>query len=62
MGFWFNNPTDAHNCGFTGTTPFNGEHTAGPLAFVTRPNAKTNLGPLCTSPVAGTGGTFTCNP
>jgi len=62
MGFWFNNPADAHNCGFTGTTPFNGEHTAGPLAFVTRPNASTNLGPLCTSPVSGSGGAFTCNP
>jgi hypothetical protein len=62
LGFWFNNPADAHNCGFTGTTPFNGEHTAGPLAFVTRPDATTNLGPLCTSPTSGPGGTFTCNP
>ena len=61
MGFWFDNPADAKNCGFTGSTPFNGEHTAGPLAFVTRPNARTNLGPLCTSPVSGTGGTFACN-
>jgi hypothetical protein len=62
IGFWFNNPADAHNCGFTGVTPFNGQHQAGPLAFVTRPNARTNLGPLCTSPDSGTGGTFTCNP
>jgi len=62
LGFWFNNPTDAANCGFTGSTPFNGEHQAGPLAFVTRPNATTNLGPLCTAPIAGAGGTFTCNP
>src|SRR6476620_11193267 len=62
LGFWFNNPADAGNCGFTGFTPFNGEHHAGPLAFVTRPNAKTNLGPLCTDPSSGSGGTFTCNP
>jgi hypothetical protein len=61
LGFWFNNPADAHSCGFTGITPFNGEHTAGPLAFVTRPNARTNLGPLCTDPVSG-GGSFHCNP
>ncbi len=62
LGFWFNNPADATRCGFTGFTPFNGEHHAGPLAFVTRPNARTNLGPLCTSPTSGSGGTFTCNP
>jgi hypothetical protein len=61
VGFWFNNPADAARCGFTGTTPFNGEHNAGPLAFVTRPNARTNLGPLCTDPVSG-GGSFHCNP
>ena len=54
-------PTPA-NCGFTGSTPFNGEHDAGPLAFVTRPNATTNLGPLCTDPISAGGGTFTCNP
>ena len=29
VGFWFNNPADAAGCGFTGTTPFNGEHNAG---------------------------------
>jgi hypothetical protein len=62
MGFWFNNPADAASCGFTGTTPFNGDHTAGPLAFVTRPNATTNLGPLCTDPISSSSGTFTCNP
>jgi hypothetical protein len=61
MGFWFNNPADAQNCGFTGSTPFNGEHQAGPLAFVTRPDATTNLGPLCTDPVSSTSG-FSCNP
>lgn len=58
VGFWFNNPADASACGFTGFTPFNGEHHAGPLAFITRPNATTGLGPLCTKP-NGSGG---CNP
>jgi hypothetical protein len=50
VGFWFDNPTKAASCGFTGVTPFNGEHTAGPLAFVSRPDAVTHLGPLCTDP------------
>jgi hypothetical protein len=62
MGFWFNDPADAQNCGFTGFTPFNGEHHAGPLAFVTRPDANTNLGPLCTDPITDNGGNITCNP
>jgi hypothetical protein len=62
LGFWFNNPADAQHCGFTGTTPFNGEHNAGPLAFVTRPDAVTALGPLCTDPTATSGGIFACNP
>jgi hypothetical protein len=62
LGFWFNNPADASSCGFTGSTPFNGEHHAGPLAFVTRPDATTNLGPLCTDPISANGGSFTCNP
>lgn len=61
LGFWFNNPNDAAPCGFTGSTPFNGEHHAGPLAFVTRPDATTNLGPLCTDPTSVVGG-FACNP
>jgi len=50
VGFWFNSPADAAPCGFTGSTPFNGEHNAGPLAFISRPNAMTGLGPLCTDP------------
>lgn len=50
LGFWFNNPADAAACGFTGSTPFNGEHNAGPLAFITRPDATTTLGPLCLDP------------
>jgi hypothetical protein len=61
LGFWFNNPADAAGCGFTGTTPFNGEHQAGPLAFITRPNAQTTLGPLCTDPTSSNG-TVSCNP
>ena len=50
LGFWFANPADAAACGFTGTTPFNGDHNAGPLAFITRPSATTTLGPLCLDP------------
>jgi hypothetical protein len=61
LGFWFNSPADAAPCGFTGTTPFNGEHTAGPLAFISRPNAATNLGPLCLSPNTSTV-PASCNP
>ena len=61
VGFWFNDPADAAACGFTGSTPFNGEHHAGPLAFITRPDATTNLGPLCTDPTT-TGTTASCNP
>lgn len=61
VGFWFNNPADAAPCGFSGTTPFNGDHTAGPLAMVSRPSASTNLGPLCTSPVLS-GGVWSCKP
>jgi len=59
VGLWFNAPADAAACGFTGSTPFNGDHNAGPLAFITRPNATSGLGPLCTDP---TGGTPPCNP
>ena len=62
VGFWFNNPADAAACGFTGVTPFNGEHQAGPLAMISRLNATTNLGPLCTDPESASNGTFTCNP
>jgi len=48
VGFWFNNPNDAAACGFSGTTPFNGEHNAGPNAMISLPSATTGLGPLCT--------------
>ncbi len=54
VGFWFNNPADAAPCGFIGTTPFNGSHDAGPLAFISRPSAATGLGPLCTKPNTST--------
>jgi hypothetical protein len=60
VGFWFNNPEDAQQCGFdvTKPTPFNGEHKAGPLAMISLPVAATKLGPLCVSPEEGT----PCNP
>jgi hypothetical protein len=62
VGFWFNNPADAAACGFTGPpTPFNGEHKAGPVAFITRPKADINLGPLCTKPNTSTSPP-TCDP
>jgi hypothetical protein len=61
VGFWFNNPADATACGFSGFTPFNGEHHAGPLAMISLPSATTKLGPLCGSPVFS-GGVFKCNP
>lgn len=63
VGFWFNNPNDAAACGFDPSkpTPFNGEHRAGPLAMVSTPNAKTNLGPLCINPNTSTN-PATCNP
>lgn len=52
LGFWFNNPQDAKDCGFpaddpTKFTPFNGEHNAGPFAMISAPDPKTQLGPLC---------------
>jgi hypothetical protein len=62
LGFWFNNPKDAVACGFDASkpTPFNGEHKAGPLAFVTRqiPGRAAKVGPLCTKPNAQ----GTCDP
>jgi hypothetical protein len=61
VGLWFNDPADAAPCGFAGTTPFNGEHNAGPLAFISRPDATTGLGPLCTNPNTSTI-PATCNP
>jgi hypothetical protein len=60
VGFWFNNPADAAACGFTGTTPFNGEHNAGPLAMESVPDGTTDLGPLCFNPSSSS--PFSCNP
>jgi hypothetical protein len=60
IGFWFNDPKAAKACGFDDThpTPFNGEHSAGPVAMISVPDPDTNLGPLCTSPNSD----GTCNP
>jgi hypothetical protein len=59
VGIWFNTPADATACGFTGSTPFNGEHNAGPNAMISVPNATTKLGPLCLNPSTTPG---VCNP
>jgi hypothetical protein len=63
VGFWFNDPNDAAACGFdvTKPTPFNGEHQAGPLAMISKPDATTKLGPLCTNPDTSTS-PATCHP
>ncbi len=45
LGFWFNRPADAAACGFIGSTPFNGEHHAGPVAMISTSNAR-GVGPL----------------
>ncbi len=46
LGLWFNSPKDAAAAGCANvTTPFNGEHNAGPQALSTR-NAPNNFGPL----------------
>jgi hypothetical protein len=58
VGIWFNNPADATACGFTGTTPFNGTHDAGPNAMISVPSSK-DLGPLCLNPSTTPG---VCNP
>jgi hypothetical protein len=65
VGFWFNNPQDAAQCGFpandpTQFTPFNGEHKAGPFAMISAPDPTTQLGPLCTDPDPAHPGS--CNP
>jgi hypothetical protein len=55
LGFWFDDPREAAalpTCHFDPTkpTPFNGEHKAGPFAMLSVPDAKSGLGPLCSSP------------
>ena len=47
VGFWFNAPKVAANCGFTGCTPFNGEHLAGPLAMISVPDCGDRARPVC---------------
>ena len=64
VGFWFDDPEDVGDCDPTRplpTTPFNGEHNAGPLAMISLPDARTGLGPLCTNPDFSTD-PVTCNP
>ncbi len=55
LGFWFNNPDDAQHCSRTPikSTPFNGEHKAGPFAMISTSDVTTRLGPLCTDPNPG---------
>jgi hypothetical protein len=61
VGLWFDDPAAAAGCGFSGSTPFNDVHAAGPVAFISRPDATTGLGPLCTNPNTSTI-PATCNP
>jgi hypothetical protein len=63
LGFWFDSVAEAQPCSGTTLTPtpFNGEHNAGPVAFISTPSAKTGLGPLCTQPFSSGGG-FACHP
>ena len=58
VGIWFNNPSDATACGFTGVTPFNGDHNAGPNAMISEPGSS-GLGPLCLNPSSTPG---VCSP
>jgi len=50
VGFWFNDSADATQCVGEIVTPFNGDHHAGTLAFISLPDAVTGLGPLCANP------------
>jgi hypothetical protein len=63
LGFWFNNIADVGSCGIDPkkTTPFNGEHKAGPFAMISRPEQLTKLGPLCSDPNESTN-PVSCNP
>lgn len=63
LGFWFNNIADVGNCGIDpkNTTPFNGEHKAGPFAMISTSDPVTKLGPLCSDPNELTK-PATCNP
>lgn len=63
VGAWINNGLDVIKCTNNQevVTPFNGELHAGPLAFISIPDAKTGLGPLCVNPNTSTS-PATCNP
>ena len=63
LGFWFNNIADVGTCGVDPrkTTPFNGEHKAGPFAMISRPEPLSKLGPLCSDPNESTK-PASCNP
>jgi len=52
VGFWFDDPEAAEDCGFDPDkpTPFNEEHEAGPNAMISLPDGESGLGPLCTNP------------
>jgi hypothetical protein len=61
VGFWFDSPQESLACGGSQTpTPFNGEHNAGPLAFISQAGPS-GLGPLCTQP-SSTPPPLHCNP
>jgi hypothetical protein len=62
VGFWFDSAAEANGCiANPPTTPFNGEQNAGPLAFISKPNAHSHLGPLCIKHEPGTANP-PCNP
>jgi hypothetical protein len=62
VGFWFDSPDEVTDCvADSPQTPFNGDHTAGPLAMISLPDAQSGLGPLCTSPDFSTD-PVSCNP
>lgn len=50
VGFWFDSPDDVTACNLHGSTPFNGDHHAGPFAMISVPDNKSGLGPLCLDP------------
>jgi hypothetical protein len=56
VGFWFADPNDAAKCGFDPAKPltFDGDLESGPVAFISRPDATTGLGPLCITPNTST--------
>jgi hypothetical protein len=63
VGFWFDDPKEAAACGFdvSKPTPFNPKNAAGPLAMISVPDAKTDLGPLCIDPDPATSNPVRCS-